>query len=66
MYDVTKSTSTAGVHLESNQRGHRLTRNERLKEATLYPNLSRLAIDVLSILASSCYCERMFSEVGTF
>ena len=29
-----------------------------------YPNLSRLAIDVLSIPASSCYCERMFSEVG--
>ncbi|KAG9379945.1 Dimer-Tnp-hAT domain containing protein [Pyrenophora tritici-repentis] len=29
-----------------------------------YPNLSRLAIDVLSIPASSCDCERMFSELG--
>ncbi|EUC26587.1 hypothetical protein COCCADRAFT_113952, partial [Bipolaris zeicola 26-R-13] len=29
-----------------------------------YPNLSRLAIDVLSILALSCDCERMFSELG--
>lgn len=29
-----------------------------------YPNLSRLALDVLSIPASSCECERMFSELG--
>lgn len=29
-----------------------------------YPHLSKLAIDVLSIPASSCYCERMFSETG--
>jgi hypothetical protein len=29
-----------------------------------YPNLSRMAIDVLSIPASSCECERMFSELG--
>jgi hypothetical protein len=29
-----------------------------------YPNLSKLAIDVLSIPASSCNCERMFSELG--
>ena len=29
-----------------------------------YPNLSRLALDVLSIPASSCDCERMFSELG--
>jgi hypothetical protein len=29
-----------------------------------YPNLSRFAINVLSILASSCECERMFSELG--
>lgn len=29
-----------------------------------YPNLSKLAIDVLSIPASSCECERMFSELG--
>jgi hypothetical protein len=29
-----------------------------------YPNLSKLAIDVLSIPASSCDCERMFSELG--
>jgi hypothetical protein len=29
-----------------------------------YPALSRLALDVLSIPASSCECERMFSELG--
>ena len=29
-----------------------------------YPNLSQLAIDVLSIPASSCECERCFSELG--
>jgi hypothetical protein len=29
-----------------------------------YPNLSQMAIDVLSIPASSCECERMFSELG--
>jgi hypothetical protein len=29
-----------------------------------YLNLSRLALDVLSITASSCECERMFSELG--
>jgi hypothetical protein len=29
-----------------------------------YPNLSRFAIDVLSIPASSCECKRMFSELG--
>jgi hypothetical protein len=29
-----------------------------------YPNLARMAIDVLSIPASSCECERMFSELG--
>jgi hypothetical protein len=29
-----------------------------------YPNLSRLALDVISIPASSCECERMFSELG--
>jgi hypothetical protein len=29
-----------------------------------YPNLSRLAIDILTIPASSCECERMFSELG--
>jgi hypothetical protein len=29
-----------------------------------YPNLSKLAIDVLSIPASSCECERAFSELG--
>lgn len=29
-----------------------------------YPNLSRLAIDVMAIPASSCECERLFSEVG--
>jgi hypothetical protein len=29
-----------------------------------YPTLSRFAIDILSIPASSCECERMFSELG--
>ena len=29
-----------------------------------YPNLSRLALDVLSIPASSGECERMFSKLG--
>lgn len=29
-----------------------------------YPQLSQLALDVLSIPASSCDCERMFSELG--
>jgi hypothetical protein len=29
-----------------------------------YPNLSKFAIDMLSIPGSSCECERMFSELG--
>ena len=29
-----------------------------------YPQLSKLALDVLSIPVSSCECERMFSELG--
>jgi hypothetical protein len=29
-----------------------------------YLNLARMAVDVLSIPASSCECERMFSELG--
>jgi hypothetical protein len=29
-----------------------------------YPNLSRFAIDMLSIPGSSCECERLFSELG--
>ena len=29
-----------------------------------YPQLSQMAIDILSIPASSCDCERMFSELG--
>lgn len=29
-----------------------------------YPQLSKLALDVISIPASSCDCERMFSELG--
>lgn len=29
-----------------------------------YPNLARFAIDLLTIPASSCDCERMFSELG--
>jgi hypothetical protein len=32
--------------------------------APKYPHLSRLAIDILTILASSCECERLFSELG--
>lgn len=31
---------------------------------SVYPELSQLAIDVLSIPASSCHCERVFSEIG--
>jgi hypothetical protein len=31
--------------------------------APKYSNLSRLAIDILTILASSCECERLFSEL---
>ena len=29
-----------------------------------YPNLARFAIDILTIPASSCECERLFSELG--
>jgi hypothetical protein len=29
-----------------------------------YPSLSKLAPDVISIPASSCECERLFSELG--
>jgi hypothetical protein len=29
-----------------------------------YPNISKFAIDMLSIPGSSCECERMFSELG--
>jgi hypothetical protein len=29
-----------------------------------YPSLSKLALNVLSILALSCECERLFSELG--
>lgn len=29
-----------------------------------YPSLSKLALDVLSIPASSCECKRIFSELG--
>ena len=29
-----------------------------------YPHLAQLALDVLTIPASSCDCERMFSELG--
>jgi hypothetical protein len=31
---------------------------------TRYPHLSQLAIDLLTIPASSCQCERLFSELG--
>jgi hypothetical protein len=29
-----------------------------------YPNLGRFALDILTIPASSCNCERLFSELG--
>jgi hypothetical protein len=29
-----------------------------------YPNLAQLALDIMTIPASSCDCERMFSELG--
>jgi hypothetical protein len=29
-----------------------------------YPNLARMALDLISISASSCDCERMFSKLG--
>ena len=29
-----------------------------------YPHLVRLAVDILTIPASSCECERLFSELG--
>jgi hypothetical protein len=29
-----------------------------------YPNLAQLALNIMTILASSCDCERMFSELG--
>lgn len=32
--------------------------------APKYPQLSRFAIDILTIPASSCECERLFSELG--
>jgi hypothetical protein len=35
-----------------------------LDQRNRYPQLSRLALDVISIPASSCDCERMFSELG--
>ena len=35
-----------------------------LRLRVAYPNLAQLAIDVLTIPASSCDCERMFSELG--
>jgi hypothetical protein len=31
-----------------------------------YPNLAQFAIDIMTIPASSCDCERMFSELGDF
>jgi hypothetical protein len=35
-----------------------------IQMSSKYPNLSRFAIDILTILASSCDCERLFSELG--
>jgi hypothetical protein len=35
-----------------------------VEQRNRYPQLSQLALDVLSIPASSCDCERMFSELG--
>jgi hypothetical protein len=36
----------------------------RLRLKPQYPHLAQLALDVLLIPASSCDCERMFSELG--
>jgi hypothetical protein len=35
-----------------------------VEQRNRYPQLSQLALDVISIPASSCDCERMFSELG--
>jgi hypothetical protein len=35
-----------------------------LQLSSKYPNLARFAVDILTIPASSCECERMFSELG--
>jgi hypothetical protein len=35
-----------------------------LKLRPNYPNLARFALDIMAIPASSCDCERMFSELG--
>jgi hypothetical protein len=35
-----------------------------IQMSSKYPNLSRFAIDILTVPASSCDCERLFSELG--
>ncbi|KAI0616027.1 Dimer-Tnp-hAT domain-containing protein, partial [Pyrenophora tritici-repentis] len=52
------SWSTATYHADSNAVRYWMTM------APKYPQLSRFAIDILTIPASSCECERLFSELG--
>lgn len=52
------SWSTATYHNDGNAVGYWMTM------APKYPQLSRFAIDILTIPASSCECERLFSELG--
>lgn len=49
---------------ETNSEWHRRPINYWLALRDRYLSLSMLAIDVLSIPASSCKCERMISELG--
>ena len=52
------SWSTATYHADGNAVQYWMTM------APKYPQLSRFAIDILAIPASSCECERLFSELG--
>ncbi|KAF7444121.1 Dimer-Tnp-hAT domain containing protein [Pyrenophora tritici-repentis] len=52
------SWSTATYHNDGNAVRYWMT------IAPKYPQLSRFAIDILTIPASSCECERLFSELG--
>jgi hypothetical protein len=47
-----------GTEYANNPIKYRVTLRDR------YPSLSKLALDVLSVSASSCKCERMFSKLG--
>jgi hypothetical protein len=52
------SWSTATYHNDGNAVRYWMTM------APKYPQLSRFAIDILTIPALSCECERLFSELG--